>query len=88
MTIIEFQNRVNITVTPEEYEHIEAAYMMCDLTNTLSAVSGNATTGRSSHAGKRKPPPPKKCANSNSTSKGFSNTSTAQSIRRAVGIRH
>ncbi len=31
MTIIEFQNRVNITVTPEEYEHIEAAYMMCDL---------------------------------------------------------
>nr|DAL02861.1 MAG TPA: NikA, BACTERIAL CONJUGATION, RELAXASE, DNA [Caudoviricetes sp.] len=31
MNIIEFQNRVNITVTPEEYEHIEAAYMMCDL---------------------------------------------------------
>lgn len=31
MNIIEFQDRVNITVTPEEYEHIEAAYMMCDL---------------------------------------------------------
>lgn len=31
MNIIEFQNRVNITVTPAEYEHIEAAYMMCDL---------------------------------------------------------
>lgn len=31
MNIIEFQTRVNITVTPEEYEHIEAAYMMCDL---------------------------------------------------------
>lgn len=31
MTIIEFQNRVNITVTPEEYKHIEAAYMMCDI---------------------------------------------------------
>lgn len=31
MNIIEFQNRVNITVTPAEYEHIEAVYMMCDL---------------------------------------------------------
>lgn len=31
MTIFEFQDRVNITVTPEEYRHIEAAYMMCDL---------------------------------------------------------
>lgn len=31
MNIIEFQNSVNITVTSEEYKHIEASYMMCDL---------------------------------------------------------
>lgn len=31
MTIYEFQNRVNITVTTAEYAHIEAAYMMSDL---------------------------------------------------------
>lgn len=31
MNIFEFQDRVNITVTAEEYAHIEASYMMCDL---------------------------------------------------------
>lgn len=31
MNIIEFQSRVNVNVTPEEYEHIEAVYKASDL---------------------------------------------------------
>ena len=31
MNIIEFQNRVNVNVTPDEYEHIEAVYMASDM---------------------------------------------------------
>ena len=31
MNIIEFQNRVNVNVTPDEYEHIEAVFMASDM---------------------------------------------------------
>lgn len=31
MNIIEFQNRVNVNVTPDEYEHIDAVYMASDM---------------------------------------------------------